>query len=781
VALPSPFSQALAAPPDATKRQFRHRLRSLLILVVICGCLASVGIIFSALSAQFTHPDSALPAPLCTGMRGRSRRDDNTPISGAIAASYSRYSTDLQDASSIGQQQRKCRDEAVRNGHDLRTEFEFFDEAVSGTKVDRAGFQAMLTAARAGRFKVLYFESLSRLARECVISLPILKELVHVLKIRVISTSEGIDSDQAGWEFMAMVRSWMHGEFLTVLRAVVLRGQENAVLEDYSVGDWCFGYSSEPIPGSEGSRRGRNPKPRMRVIILEDHAKWVRLIFFWFVEERRKVAWIAKELTRLGAPKDHRSTTTQWRHAYVIKVLGNRKYIGIWPWGLKTNVRNPLTGKIRQEDRPPEEAAKYERERPHLRLVEDDQYFKAQAMLDENEAKCAAVRQNTGKLRGSTKDLGNPRHLLQGVVRCGVCGSGFKVSGAHGRYLECGGYGTGQCQVRTRLRRDLAERMILNVIGDRILRDPIWQQSVLDAAQTAWSNRCATRPDETKEVEQSLSTVEQKISKLLDRIESGDTGHDVSDRLASRRREREELIRRRDSLRRSEQREPTPPTADWVAEQLRQLHLVLTGSTPAAGVALRNLIGTVVVSVGDSGERKRKHLRGTFTLNKAAVLNSQGLTGSLPDQDGSGETITLDFREPPPWAAIADRVKELYDAGVRFADISAQLQCHRSWPAKALAYWHNERGFVPPDGRTTRDRLPTDPAYLELVNRAKELWDRGLLMQDIAIALERCQDTITAAIRYWYESRNLAMPDGRNRRKELPRPSHTPSSDSQLS
>lgn len=76
-----------------------------------------------------------------------------------------RYSSELQDASSIEQQQRKCREEANRNQHDLRPELEFADHAVSGTRIDRDGFQAMLAAARDSKFRVLYFENLSRLAR----------------------------------------------------------------------------------------------------------------------------------------------------------------------------------------------------------------------------------------------------------------------------------------------------------------------------------------------------------------------------------------------------------------------------------------------------------------------------------------------------------------------------------------------------------------------------------------------------------------------------------------
>jgi len=225
--------------------------------VVVCGYLATF-------SAQIQHtptlPQRSLGGALSRGRRARGReRDEEDSPSSEIAASYSRYSSDQQDASSIDQQQRRCRDAALANGHDLRKEFEFADEALSGTRTDRAGFQAMLNAARSGLFQVLYFESLSRLARELVISIAVLKELVYVHKVRIISTSEGVDSVRAGWELMAFFRSWMHGEFLTALRSAVLRGQEYAVQNDYSVGDWCLGYRSETTPEAEGRRRVGTP------------------------------------------------------------------------------------------------------------------------------------------------------------------------------------------------------------------------------------------------------------------------------------------------------------------------------------------------------------------------------------------------------------------------------------------------------------------------------------------------------------------------------------------
>jgi hypothetical protein len=59
----------------------------------------------------------------------------------------------------------------------------------------------------------------------------------------------------------------------------------------------------------------------------------VRQAFAWFAEEGKSIGWIAREPTRLGAPKGHKSTTAGWHYQQVHRMLENPKYVGIWPWG----------------------------------------------------------------------------------------------------------------------------------------------------------------------------------------------------------------------------------------------------------------------------------------------------------------------------------------------------------------------------------------------------------------------------------------------------------------
>jgi Resolvase, N terminal domain len=161
------------------KRKVRTSLRLaclLSILAVVCGC-RGVGRKHQAVLSPH-EPPCPIHVAFATLIARRCRESGPDPSD--IAASYSRFSSDLQDAASIGQQQHKCREKADANGHVIPTDLEFADEAVSGTKRDRKGLNALFQAAREGRFKILYFESLSRLARESVLTMPMLKELVYV-------------------------------------------------------------------------------------------------------------------------------------------------------------------------------------------------------------------------------------------------------------------------------------------------------------------------------------------------------------------------------------------------------------------------------------------------------------------------------------------------------------------------------------------------------------------------------------------------------------------------
>jgi site-specific DNA recombinase len=745
-------------------------------LVVICCLLAVLGIAISLFLSQAEGQPGALglfaasPFAACPRLRRRKRKDDSRRRN--IAASYARFSSENhQDAKSIADQQRPCRERAPRDGNQLPSELEFSDEGVSGAKLKREGFDAMLAAAAEGRFGTLYVFDLSRLARESIISATTLRKLVYTYKVRVVSLTEGVDSNNQGWETLATILGLQHEQYLKTLGANVLRGLIGNLLDGLSVGDLAYGYGSVPVRGYEKRRRGRNQRPPKRYVIKEREAKWVRRIFNWFVKERQPIQWIVRELNRVKAPRDKRSRGKKWGRAAVINLLRRTKYIGIWPWGEYRNQRDPETGDIYKEPRDEEEWKDWIRHLPELKIVDEEIFAEAQWLLDENEKKCAEFRGDEGTFTGSAKDQSNPRHLLQRRVRCCECGSYLYVAGARGQYLACPGARDGICKCRTMLPRQLAERLILGEIGRRILDNLAWRKAVHEEAFRAWQTFQCEVPGELEAARDELREVERRISNLVDQIEEGNAPADIRDRLEGRRDERAQLVRRIEQYERQVARRPQVLTTEQIDEALESLHGVLSSGTPAAAIALGNLIGEVVVRPVSRPGRKPPFLRGEFTLRAGNVVDAangteQRETATAAAGQSDGETIVIDFVKPDPKYEMSDRAKELFDAGLANWEIAEQLKLRPSRVTLLFNFWHERRGLPVPDRakRPKRKRRDT-PLYKRIADEAKQRWEAGDSESEIGRDFGTTQATVRNAIAWWHSSRNLPVPRFADRRK----------------
>jgi site-specific DNA recombinase len=702
------------------------------------------------------------------------RRDavESTGSDDSGNASYSRFSSDLQTDRSISDQQRKCRDGAARQGLIISPALEFKDEAVSGAKHVREGFDGMLRAARNGQIQTLTIEGLSRLARDSVLTMQTLRELVYVHKIRFISIDDGIDTSRGdSWELVAAIMGVQNEQYLKVLSKNVFRGQEGVVLDGLCVGDYCFGFSSIPVPGSEAQSKGRNKNPKMTYVINLSETEWVALIFFWFVHEGRKLRWIARELNRRGAPKDHRSSTPNWTSANVSSVLKNRKYIGIWPWGNRVNVRDPMTGKTHQEERPSEDTERWLRHFPELRLIDDETFSKAQQLLAQLRDAHAGNRDDQGWLLGSSErsSKSHPRHLLAGLIECQHCGRRLYVGGPNGKYLICRGYAMGVCPCMTQLRRDLAEELILRAIGDRILSNAERVTLALQGVRAEWDRLQRELPNQRKTADVALADVERRIARLVDQCEEQEVP-ELAARLKERRAERDALQTELRRLQEDGQRLAEPPTAAWVEKGLADLRGVLQVGGPAAAHALRDLVGgTIVVTEIRHPGRKRHYLRGRLVMRLRALSTTLRASGNDVGglEDGPEEVVEIDFRRIQRYEELAEPAKVLWDLGLENEEIGQQLGCGRALVTRALDHWYLQRGETPPDGRSCRKRLKGRRKAETLQAQIMELWHADVLVQDIAKQLDCCMEIVHEAVTAWHQECGLPVPDGRARRREI--------------
>lgn len=129
-------------------------------------------------------------------------------------AIYARVSDESQlSGDSLDHQISVCREMARRRGQELGEYWEtpdewiYVDEAVSGTSlVNRLQAQKLLADARAGCFQVVLFKGISRLARDTVDALLLLRTLLAV-GVRVLSLEENFDSQKDNAEFIFTIHS----------------------------------------------------------------------------------------------------------------------------------------------------------------------------------------------------------------------------------------------------------------------------------------------------------------------------------------------------------------------------------------------------------------------------------------------------------------------------------------------------------------------------------------------------------------------------------------------
>jgi hypothetical protein len=600
-------------------------------------------------------------------------------------------------------------------------------------------------------FKRLYVENLSRLARESILSMTTLKELVYGHGINFISVDEGVDSRQENWEILATILCLQHENFIKQLSKYVFRGQEGAILSGYGVGDQCFGYSSEAIPGTEKGRRGKNAVPRRRYTIDGIAVAWVVKIFVWFVVEMRSMTWIARELNRLNAPKDHRSTTKDWYARLVRRVLTNEKYVGYWVWGKRSNFRNPLNyNKIRQDPRSPEEWKKWRRHFPELQIVPNELWEGAQARRKQLDSKPGRPRGHKARFQGSVAGHSeHPCHLLQGLLWCKACEAPFVAGGAGAGYMVCAKVSKGRCTCWKTLRRDLAEREILKVISQEVLTNPDWHGLVLKEMHRFCSAEQSNIPREQKRIESELETKKKAIERLIDKIEEGQAPPEINHRLTQRSAERDELVRQLDQIARATKRVKTLPTAQWLDEQFKHLEGVLWGSDPAAALALRKLVGgKIVLTKVERPGYRRDFLRGRLVLQVSSIINSLGTevmdaTNEKADASaGEGKEVVIDFVEPDAYEDLVEVVKKHWDDGDRHHEIAATVGCSVKVVSRILDAWFNKRGLPPPDYRKHRRQAgrwrPSNKVEpVEFVEAVKALRDRKKSVRQIAREL-RC-------------------------------------------
>ncbi|RWH69922.1 MAG: recombinase family protein [Mesorhizobium sp.] len=311
------------------------------------------------------------------------------------AAIYARFSTELQNEKSTEDQIALCRAYAVRNGLEVVAVYE--DRARSGASMfGRDGLLALMEAAGQDRFDTLVVEALDRLSRDMA-DLAGLHKRLAFLGIEIQAVHDGI-ADAVLIGIRGLVGQMQREDGAKKVR----RGMAGVVRDGRHAGGRAYGYRA--ILGRPGELE-----------IVEEEAEVVRRVFSAYAAGRAPRD-LAGDLNREGVAPPR---GTRWNGSTIngntqrgVGLLLNELYVGRIVWNKVRMVKNPDTGK--RVSRPNPKDQWQAKEVPHLRIIDDETWQKTQALKATRAKQFSHIK-------------ARPTHLLSGLLRCGICGSGLSV------------------------------------------------------------------------------------------------------------------------------------------------------------------------------------------------------------------------------------------------------------------------------------------------------------------------------------------------------------------
>jgi site-specific DNA recombinase len=518
------------------------------------------------------------------------------------AAGYVRVSTDEQTRGfSLGAQEEAIRERAARDGVALDDERVYIDAGISGARSDRPAYQAMLAAAAAGEFDVLYVWKFDRLGRDAE-ELLRARRMLEAVDVSIVSLTEG----EAESTLMYGVRALVAQEEREKIAERTKLGVRTRVARGgYHGGRAPFGYRyrDERVEGDRTVRSGP-------IVVVPDEATIVRRVFGEFLGGAG-VRRIAFDFNADGV-KPPRAAA--WDGSTISNVLRNPAYIGC--------VR--MNGDVFAGE--------------HESIVDERTWNEAQQL-----------RESRRKQHGGGVGR-NPagRHLLtKGLLRCGLCGGAMRPRTYRHRDLSVylcttrdAQGGSGRCSMRP-IERALVDEVLLEHFEEVSLDLDATRAQLTAGVERALAEAAARR----EAAEREVMLANGRIARVRRAFQDGKL--DADDWREQRVELEAEQAAAEGELARCVQRErevvESARALDAEAELVRRLaelreavagRIVGSGDIDALRAAFTTVFSHVDLVVSDDGERDLvPHVRTdpswTPTEREAEVLRAAAAGGPI--------------------------------------------------------------------------------------------------------------------------------------------------------
>lgn len=358
---------------------------------------------------------------------------------------YARISDDENHTFSVASQIKYGLEYAQQNNIHVPQEY-IFEETYSGFSDDRPELNKIKRLMRQGKIQYIIAYDTTRVARRIGIADFLLQDIFdNNVQLHLISWRGPVNDTPYDRQRFYNEAVYSDTE-RRIIRERSMRGRKQKVEDDKM---WVRGNIDEYGYRSEGSKRNS------KLVIVDEEATIIRLIFHLFVSERWKVAHIVKFLISNGYPtasqsRRHWRIVSIWSTNMIYRILKSQSYIGIF-FAYKYKKVN---GNSKRRDK----SEWFRLDFPELRIVEDEIFNTAQELL--------AV--------GRSINARKPEHqyLLARRLRCGCNYMRSSVPNRQYRYYICRSRQLGlvQCNVPN-VRADMLDAKAWDAL-ESLIRSP---------------------------------------------------------------------------------------------------------------------------------------------------------------------------------------------------------------------------------------------------------------------------------------------------------------------
>ena len=442
------------------------------------------------------------------------------------AAIYSRFSSDLQKATSIDEQVAACEQHAKRMGWQIAGHYD--DKAISGATDDRPGYQRMREDAKAGKFDILIALDVTRLARNLQLFLALAEDFRDWGR-RLVTVADGQDSDNPTFKLMSGVLGSIAEHFRDSLAGRVRLSIASRAKQGLATGGRIYGYQTVTLP--DGTKR--------RAIHPEE-AEVVKRIFTLYasgelaqgVAARLNEDGVATPRGALPGVRQRKSfgwtaSTVAGCRQHGSGILNNRIYIGEQRWNTH------LWKKRKNGETEGPKLVRVPLGRQHWITTEDKSLVIIDAALWEavkdRQAKQWAASENMRARQGMAARTGRKgKFLLSGILKCGTCGENLSIR--DGKRYACGAhFYHASCPNDVTVSRALLEQTVLGAIKG-LFSEEAFELFKSETRKLLAARRRVAKVD-VKAVQAQLRDVETKIKRINQAIEDGHFNAELGNRL----------------------------------------------------------------------------------------------------------------------------------------------------------------------------------------------------------------------------------------------------------